>query len=174
MAILKRKPGVTTQPGKTTTSGPVKGADAFMSRLKSATAAPAGFDIIPGQYEALCYKAGEYSEGQKEAIWIEFSIVNDQNGKMDGKTGRIYYQIKDKDGLEGNGFEYMKRDLENLGFEMDGYTSQADFIKGLEAWADQEAVWVVIDVKKNGQFTNIYLNSVMDDQASKPDLIAKA
>lgn len=172
MAILRRKPGVTgtaaTAPtGKATAAA---GADAFMSRLKSAEA-PAGFNIVAGQYEALLYLADYYRDDKspRESVYLEFVIVND-TGKMDGKTTRIYYNIKDKDGADATGYDYLKRDLDTLGFDLNQFKSQEEFEMGLKAWADEEKPYVVIDVKKNGQYTNVYLNSVMDDQTGKPDM----
>lgn len=177
MPIAKKKPGV-TNPGSSQSQStgfkpgqPAKGADAFMQRLKDAKAATPGFDVPPGQYEAIAHKA-EYSlfeDSQKEAVFIEFAIVNDD--KIAGKTTRVYYNLIGKDGSEGQGYEYMKRDLEMVGCDaIDISDNKDEFTENLKNWFDENKPWVVIDVKKNGQFTNVYLNSMMDDQEGKPEL----
>ncbi len=167
MPIAKKKTGVTTPP---TNKGASSG-DSFMQRLKGTKPAEkkAFYPLPPGQYEALAYKAefARWEDSQKEAVWIEFVVVND--GALDGKTSRMYYNLVDAEGNASQGEEYMVRDFQILGFDYTQFNSQTEFEEGLSEFFETEAPWVVIDVKKNGKNTNIYLNSIMDDQENKPD-----
>ena len=171
MAIMKRT-GATTGGTKPAAGGKpaATGGDAFMQKMKSSTGAPSmNFDIKPGQYEALLYTSGIYDEAPpKEAIFLEFAIVNDD--EFGGKTTRIYYNIIDKEGNDGNGYDFLKRDLSTCEFDDFEHNSQADFLEALKKWANETQLWVVVDIKKKGTFTNVYLNSVMDDQSGAPKL----
>lgn len=169
MAILKKKANVTNGLAKNDDDG----GDSFMSRLKGTKAAEGGgfTKLKPGQFEALAFSGGLYEDPAtpKQAIWIDYCIVND-DGANEGRNGRAFYNIIDKEGDEANGMPYLVRDLEILGIDYSGAKSIENFAEILGEALDQLCPYVVIDVVFKNGFTNIYLNSVMDNQSQKPDL----
>lgn len=176
MPILKSniKPGAESKPqsgGKSQAPDPNGGFDpksAFAKKYAEVEANEAGAYVPPppGTYEALITEAQGVIDGMKSSAYLECTIVNDEN--VAGKTCRIYFNFTGEDGKEGTGHGYFKQALSMLGVEGD-FDSWQEMCDTLAELAKGEP-WVIIDVKKKGKWTNIYLSSVPEDQSKKPSL----
>lgn len=178
MPILK-KPGAAGQPAKPQPAAAQPGrpapggkpaapkGDAFAARYAQTDAAAGGGYVppVPGSYNALITEAQGVVDGDATSAYLECTICDDVN-EMQGKTCRIYFNFTDEDGNEAAGMPYFKSAMTQLG-QTDDFGSWDEMVEFLAELARQE-VWVVIDVKKKGKWTNIYLASVPEDQDSKP------
>lgn len=181
MPIL-RKPATTTTPGRTTTPqqkvpAPTPGTkqapqgDSFAERYQKTDAAAGGTFVppVPGTYNALITEAvaARDADGINEVVYLELTIADDEN-EMRDKTCRIYYNFTGENGEQKTGYPFFKSDMVQLGFAEDfkSWDEMAESIATLAA----ENVWVIIDVKKKGKWTNIFLSSVPENQNEKPSL----
>jgi hypothetical protein len=144
--------------------------DPFAKRYAETEAASGGGFVPPepGTYNALIV-AGVYEEdGQKEYAYLEVQIV-DEDVADAGKNCRLYYNFVDENGQEATGMRYFKSNMQMLGKE-DDFKSKDEAVAFLARLAEDQT-WIVIDVKKKGKWTNIFLSSVPEDQSQKPALI---
>lgn len=143
------------------------GSDAFSKRFNSSDGKAAFIPPEPGQYNALIteIQATRDDEGVKETVYIECTITDDSDP---GKTARIYFNFSDVEGKEGSGMPFFKSALKMLGFDEE--LKSWDHLQEVCASVVEQQPWVIIDVKQKGKYTNIYLNSVPEDQDSKPAL----
>lgn len=182
MPILKKTtatPGIRTGthskpdtiPGLSKTNGgdgKKSAKDAFAERYNSTEANEKGAYVPPppGTYEVLITEAQYINEDPKEFVYLEVTIVNHET--LDGKTARIYYTFTDEDGNAATGLPYFKSHMIMLGYA-DDLTSIDELQHRLAEIAEQQ-IWAVIDVKKKGKWTNVYLSSVPENQDEKPSL----
>lgn len=170
MPILK-KPGQPTQsqqpkaptPGKSPSSAQ---ADPFAKKYASTEASEGGAWVPPepGTYNALITEAQGVAEDQKTTAYLECTICDD--GDMNSKSARIYFNFTKEDGSDASGMPYFKSAMTMLGRTDDfkSWDEMCEFLAEIAA----EQVWVIIDVKKKGKYTNIFLSSVPEDQNEKP------
>lgn len=166
MAILK-KPNPTA--GKPTAKSAAQ-TDPFAAKYAETEASKSkGFvPPEPGSYNALIVEGQYQRDGDETKAYIEVQIV-DPDVTSSGKNCRIYWNFTKADGSEGTGMPYFKSNMQLLGRE-DDFLSEDDCAEFLAELA-KEQVWVMINVVKKGQYTNIYLDSVPENQDNKPDLI---
>lgn len=145
------------------------GGDAFAKRFNTSDTKGKFVPPEPGTYNALITEAQTSREGEgvKETCFFELTITDDLND-MQGKTCRIYFNFSDEEGDEMPGMPFFKSALEMLGSDTE-----------LRSWEHLEEIvstigatqpWVIIDVKKKGKYTNVFLNSVPENQDNKPSL----
>ena len=119
-----------------------------------------GFGIPQGAYEALIVgaelKRDESSE--KESIEMTYEVINHRDDELNGKTVKAWYNLFDKDGTPAKGGGFWKRDSAVIGYECK-YADLEETLAGLV----EDQVEVAITVKVNGQFTNIYLNGLVNN-----------
>lgn len=161
MPILKSKPTATTQPAKGGAPNKAKGGgnDAFAKKYSETEAGQGGGWVPPdpGQYNAIITEAQYTEDDQKTGAYLEVQIQDDGE-PMDGKTARIYYNFTDEAGEDKGGMPFFKSNMQMLGRNED-FTSKEEAAEFLASLAQNEQA-VIIDVKKKGKYTNIYLNSV--------------
>lgn len=167
MPILKKP-----NPTQTTAKAPAKPVvqnDPFAAKYAETDAAKGkGFvPPEPGSYNAIIVEGQYQRDGDETKAYLEVQIVDE--GVNAGKNCRIYYNFTDKDGKEEPGMPYFKSNMQMLGRE-DDFLSEDDCAEFLAQLAEQQ-VWIEINVSKKGQWTNIYLNSVPENQDDKPALI---
>jgi hypothetical protein len=126
---------------------------ATMQKKYEAAQAPAGFGECPlevGRYRAKISAELKDIAGKMAIEW-SFTVVE---GDFEGETAT---QL---DGLENeNSFGYLKKRLKQFGYDPD----DVQLAESLESILDQinESELVgVIQVKQNGDYTNVYLNKV--------------
>lgn len=158
------KPG---QPVKTP-AGPKR--DAFAQKLAETDASVGGQWTPPpvGTYNALVTEAQGEVDGDKTDAYFELTIVDHE--ELAGKTCRIYFNFTDENGEEKSGMPYFKQALEMFGINVEESVTSWDKMCEVIAGIAEENVWCVIDVKKKGKYTNIFLSSVPEDQSQKPSL----
>lgn len=120
---------------------------------------------IPGTYNALITEAQGVIDGEKTTAFLECMICDEENN-MQGKQCRIYFNFTDDKGNDMQGLPYFKSAMQQLGVAED-FKSWDAMCETLAEIAQQQ-MWVVIDVKKKGKWTNIYLSSVPENQNEKP------
>lgn len=175
MAILKKTN--TPAPQKTGTQSPKGGGspgnggeqkrDPFAKKLAETDAAEGGAwnPPPPGTYNALLTEAQGEMDGDKRSAYLEFTICEEDNEVVHGKTARIYFNFTDENGEEKTGFPYFKQAMTMFGVDTDTEIDSWDDMCAVLARLAEEEPWAVIDVKKKGKYTNIFLNSVPENQA---------
>jgi hypothetical protein len=122
--------------------------------------------IDGGKYVALIAEAilGKEDDKGQSARFV-YEIATD--GDFRGQKVTQFYKLFEADGSVGKGAAFLKKDLAVLG-------------KGDVKFGDLEAVFeeIVNDqigcnvtVKQNGQFTNVYLNSITEDTSVIDDYL---
>lgn len=124
-----------------------------------------GFDFPVGQYVGILTDCVVLTDGQKESV--QFKVEVDDGGEQDGKTVSMFYNFFDENGTQMRGMEFFKKDIETLEEEVDSFIeaysdSPAAFEDRLRVLAE-ERKRVVIEVKKKGQYTNVYLQGLSQD-----------
>ncbi len=146
------------------------GANSFAGIFNKTKAASGGGGIKDGRYEAIVVELGINETEKGMSGFIKYTIVNDEKNDQDGKTGVEFFQLLNAEGEEQKGLEFFKGSLVQLGMDEDAEISKrADLEEILEDIQDKK-LWVEINVRKKDGYTHHYLNQVMDDQDSKPDL----
>ena len=176
MPILKKNPKpeapAPEKPAPGTQKNPVKGParDAFAQKLAETDASEGGQYIPPppGNYSALVTEAQGVIDGDKTAVYIEVTIVDDDD--LAGKACRIYFNFTDENGDDANGMPYFKAAMVMFGIDPDKEITSWDSMCELLAQTAEQNMWCHINVKKKGKWTNIYLDDVPEDQDSKPEL----
>lgn len=177
MPILKK---TTTPPPATKTQSPAPGSkanpvkdparDAFAEKLAQTEAAEGGNWVPPppGSYNALVTEGQGEVDGDKTTAYLEFTICEEDNDAVHGKTARIYFNFTDENGEDKGGMPYFKQAMQMFGIDPDTEITSWDAMCGKLAELAEQQAWAVIDVKKKGKYTNIYLSSVPEDQSGKP------
>lgn len=169
MPILKN---TKSQPVKTTTStkGAQRAADPFAAKYAETEAAKGGGFVPPkpGTYNTILVEGQGVVDGDKTAAFITVQIV-DEDEEDAGKNCRIYWNFTDENGQEASGMPYFKSNMQMLGVNKE-FQSWDDMCETLAELA-KEQPWLIINVVKKGDWTNIYLQSVPENQNEKPDLI---
>ncbi len=169
--FTKAKPNPQSQAGQHQKQEAEKSAtDAFAERYAKTEASKGGTYVPPepGTYNALITEGQGVVKDLATSAYFEFTICGDVNGDdaLQGKTCRMYFNFTDEEGREASGMGWFRGVMEQLGYP-DAFTSWTEMCEALASLASEE-VWVVIDVKKKGKWTNIYLNNVPEDQTEKP------
>jgi hypothetical protein len=114
-----------------------------------------GFGVPNGNYIAnlVGAKLEKDESSEKESVMFEYEI---KEGEAEGKTIKAWYSLFDKDGNQMKGMGFFKRDMEVLGQPSFKYAEIEDALQQLES----ERVEVNINVKQNGQWTNVYLQGL--------------
>jgi hypothetical protein len=175
MPLLKK-----TTPTKTETktpppgskSNPVKGPakDAFAQKLAETEAAEGGNWVPPppGSYNALVTEGQGEVDGDKTTAYLEFTLVEEDNDAVHGKTCRIYFNFTDENGEDKGGMPYFRQAMTMFGIDVEAEINNWEDMCAKLAELAEEQAWCVVDVKKKGKYTNIYLSSVPEDQSEKP------
>jgi hypothetical protein len=96
-------------------------------------------------------------KGTSAKVTYEGSPESD-NEEVHGKSLSQWYKLLDKDGVPAQGLGFLKRDLEILGYaDVKGSEMEDTF-----ALIVADRPEVIIQVKQNGQFTNAYLNGLVE------------
>lgn len=123
-----------------------------------------------GKWQALII-SGELEEVKEGGIRALFHLVGVGDDEVEGKKGRLSYVLVTPEGEEAEGMQYFKRDLVKLGLEDVEFSSEDEITEALETIGNNET-WVNVSAvpqKTNTQYTNIFLDSVEDDQSAKPE-----
>ncbi len=169
--IKKTAPAATTTKlsvgTKVSTPATQKKVDVFAERVNAAGQKGGYVPPEPGTYNALIteIQATRDDEGKNEAVFIEVTITDDE---APGKKARIYFNFTDAEGIEKSGMPFFNQARSMLGWDED-LESWDSMVDKLAEIATQQP-WVVIEVKKKGKWTNIFLNSVPENQDEKPAL----
>jgi hypothetical protein len=153
---ITKKPAADTNTDQPTTRSM---ADAFDS------AQPAG-QVAPGKYEAILVDAVLQALDDKgRSARISYEIA--QEGDSQGNKLTQFYKLFEAGSTEetpivGKGADYMKRDLAILGY---GDARFADLEDVFETLKD-EMPGVVVTVKQNQQYTNVYLGGLVESSPS--------
>lgn len=153
------------------------GTRSLTSLFKKAKVAPKNsFGLPPGNYECLV-NGGEADQNDKGiSAYLEYVAVNCEDSEIDGRSHRAFYGLVDADGEPQQGIEYFKRDLLELGIteeELEGLDDDDDLIDAINKLLRKIAKaqpWVSVQVKQKGDYTNLFLQGVMEDQDQKPDM----
>lgn len=165
MPILKNKQ--TNKPTSTKEKGPQ---DDFARRYAATEPAKGGGFVPPkpGTYNAILIEGQGVIDGDKTSAFITVQIV-DEDAEDAGKNCRIYWNFTDENGQEGSGMPYFMSNMQMLGIDKQ-FVNWDDMCESLAELA-KEQPWLIINVVKKGDWTNIYIQSVPENQAEKPDLI---
>ncbi len=159
-----------TKPGQPTKPSNAPKRDAFAEKLAQTESSAGGQWTPPpvGTYNALVTEAQGVVDDQKTSAYFEFTIVDHE--ELAGKTCRIYFNFTNEDGEEMQGMPYFRQALEMFGINVDETVMSWDAMCEAIAGVAEQNMWGVISVKKKGKFTNIFLDSVPENQDEKPAL----
>lgn len=124
-------------------------------------AQPAG-QVSPGKYEALLVDAVLQDLDEKgRSARISYEIA--QEGESQGNRLTQFYKLFEAGSTEenpivGKGADYLKRDMAILGYGDARFADLEEVFEQLKA--DQPGV--VVTVKQNGQYTNVYLGGLVE------------
>lgn len=138
----------------------------FGAMWKSASSAPS-FGLPVGVHETFLTGSGQQEKDSGAfVVYFEYTVVSD--AKLNGRTGRCFYNVIAADGSQDKGMEYLKRDMELLGFgeEMQSVDDESDLLKLMEHITN-EKLWVIIEAKIRNSFLNLYIQDV-PDQSDAP------
>lgn len=141
--------------------------DAFAERANAAGSKGGFIPPEPGVYNALITEIvpNRDDEGKGESVYIEVTITDDS---APGKACRIYFNFTDADGNDLPGYSFFNSARSMLGWD-EPLESWDSMVEKLAEIAEQQP-WVVVEVKKKGKYTNVYLQSVPENQDDKPSL----
>lgn len=128
-------------------------ADAFDSTM------PQG-QVAPGKYEAVVVEMVmgnvDPEKGQSARIKVEIATEGDQQGQ----SATQFYKVFEADENVGKGAAFLKRDLAILGYPDVKFGDLEDVFEEIT----EKHPGIVVTVKQNGNFTNVYLNGLCEDQ----------
>lgn len=127
-------------------------ADKFDDAPKGAAAS------MPAGKHKVIITGFEITENDK-GVSAVIEYTGHADSEVEDKKLKQYYKIQDAAGEVGQGAGFLKADLEKLGFED---VSGADLEETLAEIVSKEIV-CMITVKQNGQWTNAYLDGVVED-----------
>lgn len=117
-----------------------------------------GINVPPGKYECIIVHAKVNDPfpagGQIATIKVEVADVGDEQGK----TIDLTYNLVGKDGKPGAGIGFLKRDLAKLGYADIKFADIPEAFGQLAEAMDG----VEVLVKINGQYTNAYLQTLIE------------
>ena len=150
-----------------------KKVDAFAEQLRKTKAASAGGFLADGDYEGLITEIN-YKENEEkgDSVGVKYTVVNNSDEDLNGKSAVSFYNVTTPEGEASQGLEYLKRDLISLGIEeddLDAVASKEEFIDLLNNLAEEQK-WVEFKVTTRKGFSNVFLQSVFEDQDEKPEL----
>lgn len=127
------------------------GADAFdNTRAQGA--------VDPGKYEALIGELVLQDKDDKgQSVRMKYEIAT--AGEFRGQSVAQFYKILEADGKAGKGAAFLKKDMAVLGYSDVKY---ADLETAFEEIVNKE-IGVLVTVKQNGTFTNVYLGGLCED-----------
>ncbi len=113
--------------------------------------------VDPGEY--VCELAtAQFIENEKgESVRIDFK-VNDESSDFHGKKIVTFYKMFDEEGNVSKGTGFFNRDMELIAGEKPKYADIEEFCNEL---GDRE-LQVVVQVKKNGAYTNAYIQGLAE------------
>ena len=142
-----------------TAAAPAAGGGSFAS-LFDQTPASSGFgiDVPPGDYECvLVYARIEPPNDKGTSVLLKYEVADE--GDSQGKVIPTYYKVLELDGTAGKGMGILKKDLGKLGFPDVSGADVEDALRQLEEAMDG----VSLKVKQNGQYTNAYLQGLVQN-----------
>lgn len=110
-----------------------------------------------GDYIARLVGADIEEKDDSEVINVVFSYA-DPDGEQE-KDQKQSYQLQDKDGNPGAGIQFLKNDLETLGYDDVPFDELEDVLAELAA----AETLCKIKVKTNGRWKNAYLQGLAED-----------
>lgn len=114
--------------------------------------------IDGGKYVALIGEMILGAEDEKgQSARVVYEIATD--GEFQGQKVTQFYKLFEADGAVGKGAAFLKRDLAILGHADVRFGDLEDVFEQI---VDQK-IGCNVQVKQNGQFTNVYLNGVTED-----------
>jgi hypothetical protein len=123
--------------------------------------------IDGGKYVALIGEAVLGKEDEKgQSARFQYEIATD--GEFRGQKVTQFYKLFEADGSVGKGAAFLKKDLAVLGKGDVKFGDLEDVFE--EIVTDQ--IGCNVTVKQNGQFTNVYLNSITEDTSVIDDYLA--
>lgn len=159
------------------TSGKGKGLS-LKDKLNAKPPAESGPMGLPeGTHECLVVDGLCETNAKGTSAYLEFCIVNSEDEELNGRSGRKFYQLIDPDGEALDGVSYLKADGMLIGmmdeeFELEGDTLEeiVDEFNAVLKKLKKKEPWVSVNVVPGkGQYKNIYLQSLMEDQEDKPE-----
>lgn len=168
--LLKKKTATPAQQGAPAKSpAPGKKVDAFASKFNAVVPTDKGTYIPPdpGRYQGLI-TGGELINDPEKGISVYFETTITDEGDFEHKKTRTYFNLFGPDEEELPGCAFFKRTVQMFGLT-DEITSMQD-VEDFIASTVEAKPWVVIDVKRNGKYTNVYINELLEDQDSKPEI----
>jgi hypothetical protein len=123
--------------------------------------------IDGGKYVALIGEAvlGKEDEKGQSARFV-YEIATE--GEFRGQKCTQFYKLFEADGSVGKGAAFLKKDLAVLG---KGDVKFGDLEDAFEEIVNDQ-IGCNVTVKQNGQFTNVYLNSITEDTSVIDDYLA--
>lgn len=136
---------------------------------------PRALGIPPGNHEALITEGLADTNDKGTSVYLQYVAVN---GEVDGHSSRRFYGIYDADGDPNEQIiGFLKTDLMMLGLwdedtEVDDSTVESivEDLNVILKKLKKMQPWVSIRVQQKGEYLNIFLQQLMDDQDQKPDL----
>lgn len=115
--------------------------------------------VAPGKYEAVIEELVLQDADEKgQSVRIKYGIAtagDERNNKV-----AQWYKILEADESEGKGASFLKKDLAILGYPDVRFADLEDAFKEIV----EKDLGVLVTVKQNGQFTNVYLSGLCEDQ----------
>lgn len=122
-----------------------------------------GPGIPVGDHEARILEMLYEKTVKGESVKVTYEATTaDEESEAYGKKSSQWYQIFDKDGNLGKGVGFLKADLEKLGVEED--KQKLAVLEETLAEISAEQPLVNVRVKQNGQYLNVYLQGLVEDQ----------
>lgn len=163
------------QPAKPANKKAVKASGPGWNDVKPAPEVTGGFPL--GNHEALIY-SGECVEQEDGRIRVTLDFVGVNDKKVEGVTQKLFCAVRNEKGeWNQQGLEYLKRDLFKIGFTEEDLAIDDDTLvedlNTLLKKLKKRTPWVAIRVvqqRNNTQYTQLYIQTLMDDQGSKPEI----
>jgi hypothetical protein len=123
--------------------------------------------VEPGKYEAIIAEMVLQPEDEKgQSVRINVEIATE--GEFRGEKLAQFYKCFEANGDPGKGLNFLKRDLAILGKPDVKFSELEDVFQEI---VDAQTA-ILITVKQNGQYTNVYLNGLCEDSAVIDDYLA--
>lgn len=114
--------------------------------------------VDPGKYYAVIEEfVMQEPDDKGQSARVKYGIAND--GEFRGQQVTQFYKVFESDDSTGKGAAFLKKDLAVLGY---GDVKFADLDEAFEEIVNKD-MGVVITVKQNGQWTNVYLGGLAED-----------
>jgi hypothetical protein len=163
---IQKKAAAAPPPARKTATPPAPRGDngggddgAGMSKADAFDSARPQGQIAPGKYEAVIVEMvmgkEDPEKGQSARIKVEVAT----EGEMQGESATQFYKVFEADGSVGKGASFLKRDLGILGYPDVKFGDIEDIFEEIT----EKHPGVVVTVKQNGQFTNVYINGLCED-----------